>query len=176
MINFCNAQLLRKVLTPYKTDCRYLQQAHVELQQFTYQKDKLQARGQFSIPDSCYIDATGHFNSVEFNICYNQLMYYLLAECVQCNLLTQLKDWKMENFFRRQLSDFLIVNFKSSFHKKINSSSFDGYVKIKKVSIAKGENIFIQTECEFKDIQGGLAKGDILLAIVDTCSRNGGKI
>ena len=35
----------------------------------------ISAKGRFSIPDSCYIDDTGHFNAVEFNICFNQLAY-----------------------------------------------------------------------------------------------------
>ncbi|MEO1375818.1 MAG: FcoT family thioesterase, partial [Cyanobacteria bacterium J06635_10] len=50
----------------------------------------------FSIPESCYIDDTGHFNSVEFNICYNQLFYIIIAYLIKNQLLEVMKDWNLE--------------------------------------------------------------------------------
>ena len=35
----------------------------------------------------CCIDDTGHFNSVEFHICYNQTLYYTVAKSVQERLV-----------------------------------------------------------------------------------------
>src|ERR1051326_3438355 len=74
------ASILETVLTPYKKHCRYLQSVPAE-------KDSsgtalLNGRGTFSIPESCYIADTGPFNAVEFNICYNQLTYSLLAQAI----------------------------------------------------------------------------------------------
>ncbi|MGW6540873.1 FcoT family thioesterase [Streptomyces sp. NPDC055051] len=43
----------------------------------------LTGSGMFTIPEPCYIDDTGHFNAVEFNICYNQLAYYTLAAMIR---------------------------------------------------------------------------------------------
>ena len=87
-------------LAPYKSDCQYLKRAL-----FYYPPQELSGRdlgfikgdlsgadfgfikGDFKIPESCYIDDTGHFNSVEFNICYNQIFYILIAYLVQQQLL-----------------------------------------------------------------------------------------
>ena len=65
-------QLLARVLTPYKPHCRYLRTAAVR---YATARSIAAASGTFSIPESCYIASTGHFNAVEFNICYNQLTY-----------------------------------------------------------------------------------------------------
>jgi hypothetical protein len=105
---FSDGALLEKILMPYKLNCRYLQKAHVEFGRLELakpdagnNKNLLRAEGEFSIPSSCYIVDTGHFNSVEFNICYNQLAYYLLAECVQNKLLGNFLDWSSEEYTRR---------------------------------------------------------------------------
>src|SRR5690348_5245638 len=83
-----SAALLENVLAPYKPHCRYLQRAHVvsgsERAGLPASKGtEVSAHGDFAIPESCYIADTGHFNAVEFNICYNQLAYTLLAACVE---------------------------------------------------------------------------------------------
>ena len=76
-------ELLSLVLRPYKMHCRYLKTADLE----AAQDPGPTVAGNFEIDESCYIDDTGHFNSVEFNICYNQLAYYLIAKSVQEGLL-----------------------------------------------------------------------------------------
>ena len=48
-------------------------------------------KGRFSIPESCYIDDTGHFNAVEFNICYNQLAYVLFAGVIDAGLMHKVR-------------------------------------------------------------------------------------
>src|SRR5262245_56508099 len=70
------------ILRPYRAHARYLKSAEI-----THVHDKavpqgrgkpsslITGMGRFSIPESCYIDHTGHFNAVEFNICFNQLAY-----------------------------------------------------------------------------------------------------
>ena len=81
-----NLNLLRLILIPYKPHCRYFQNAF------------LTARGEFSISESCYIAETGHFNAVEFNICFNQLSYYLIAECSHHQLLNDFSGWDINKF------------------------------------------------------------------------------
>ena len=75
------------ILKPYRKHAQYLKSA--ELTHFqdkcscaTKGKDAglITAKGRFSIPESCYIDDTGHFNAVEFNICFNQLAYVCLRQ------------------------------------------------------------------------------------------------
>ncbi len=172
-IIFSDETLLKRILEPYKKNCHYLQKAFVESYpadfenlKENYPKSLLLAKGKFSIVESCYIRDTGHFNAVEFNICYNQLAYYLLAECIQHKLLDDLKTWDIEVYSQRQLTDILIAKFSSSFQKPITSKEFDGYVEIKKV-IKKGKLLFIQTSCGFYDDCGGSAKGNVLFVIID---------
>jgi FcoT-like thioesterase domain len=71
------AGFIAEVLQPYRANAKYLHAAEL-----TYVRSDAAAndeaslvvgRGHFTIPASCYIDDTGHFNAVEFNICYNQL-------------------------------------------------------------------------------------------------------
>lgn len=169
-----NQDLLNYFLLPYKEDCKYLKKA-----QFQYpfpsnltEKSKHNVgdlwfiKGDFSIPNSCYIDDTGHFNSVEFNICYNQLCYVLIAHIIENKLLEAMAGWSVEEYKRRQLSDFLIVKFSSSFKKPINSDNFQGTLSVKKVSV-RGNLIIFKTSCAFYDDNGGWSEGDITIAILN---------
>src|SRR5215475_7252302 len=145
-------ELLQTVLEPYKPHCRYLQTATVEHSKT--RGNGVTAVGEFSIAESCYIADTGHFNAVEFNICYNQLSYCLLAQCVQDRLLDALDAWDLAEYQRRQLSDFLIVEFISVFRKPMNAREFRGQVKIDKVATRR-ESVFMKTTCNFEDCTGG---------------------
>ncbi len=79
-INEVNRDLLKLFLEPYKEDCKYLKKAYFNSNESRKEDRNLGfIKGEFAIPYSCYIDDTGHFNSVEFNICYNQLFYILIA-------------------------------------------------------------------------------------------------
>jgi hypothetical protein len=72
-----DSAVLAVVLAPYKLNCRYLLSVVAEYGQKGC--SLASARAEFSIPESCYIASTGHFNAVEFNICYNQLAYSLMG-------------------------------------------------------------------------------------------------
>ncbi len=164
--------LLASILAPYRPECRYLRSAvvdvpHVQPDDFTLDPVALaRASGEFSIPESCYIDATGHFNSVEFNICYNQLVYVLMAQCVVSKLVPSLSDMTIDEYRRRQLPDVLIHEFSSVFKRQLSPDRFVGEVRIDHVS-SRGRFIFLRTSCRFRDDAGGLAQGEVTLAIVD---------
>ncbi|NJR74114.1 MAG: hypothetical protein HC773_11550 [Scytonema sp. CRU_2_7] len=119
--------LLDVFLEPYKENCKYLNHAHfqyTEPSHFVHESTSAHQglwliKADFSIPESCYIEDTGHFNSVEFNICYNQLFYIMIAYLLKNKLFEVMKDWDLETYKRRQLSDFLIVRFSSTFKKPI---------------------------------------------------------
>jgi hypothetical protein len=171
-IIFSDADLLNSVLVPYKENCHYLQHASLEYQPAdttnpTPDKRKilLLAKGHFSIPYSCYITDTGHFNAAEFNICYNQLAYYVVAACIQHQLIDSLKTWGMETYRRHQLSNMLIVKLSSSFQKPICPDKFEGYLKVKRI-LKKRNTLFFQTICGFNDGYGGSATGNVLFAII----------
>ena len=155
--------MLDTVLEPYKPNCRYLKSATVE---HGSSDPLIKACGIFSIPESCYIVNTGHFNAVEFNICYNQLTYCLLAKCIECELVDSLAGWDLAEFSRRQLPDFLITRFFSSFRKPLKADEFVGRVQLLKVSTRR-EAIFMKTTCQFDDRCGGRADGGATFAIVN---------
>lgn len=142
--------LLNRFIEPYKKHCKYLPKA-----QFQYPKSADGGRwfvqGKFSIPESCYIDDTGHFNAVEFNICFNQLCYVAIAHLIQNKIAEAMEGWDLETYKRRQLSDFLIVKFKSAFKKPINARKFQGTLAIKKCT-ARGNLIMMKTSCAFYNL------------------------
>jgi hypothetical protein len=156
-------QLLTQVLEPYRDSCRYLRSA-----QLIENTDGVGARGYFGIAESCYIDDTGHFNAVEFNICYNQLGYYLIAKCVADGLFPQFATWSMADFWERQLSNVLIYRFSSQFRRMINPRSFEGDVVFREPMISKRPGrpavMYMDTTCAFRDGDGGSAEGEVRLA------------
>lgn len=173
-IDEVNQNLLEKFLEPYKEDCKYLKNAQFQYLQTSDLLDKSKSEHQFlwlikadfSILESCYIADTGHFNSVEFNICYNQLFYIMIAYLIENKLLDVMNDWNLETYKRRQLSDFLIVKFSSTFKKPINSNNFQGTLSINKYS-ARGDLIMLKTSCAFYDRNGGWSEGDVTIAILN---------
>jgi hypothetical protein len=121
---------LQEILKPYKDHCRYLKNAKLNTITQKNSTNVFVAEGQFSIPQSCYISFTNHFNSVEFNICFNQLAYFLLYECIKHQHLSQLRNWTVDDFFRNQLNTMLILKFESEFPKMITASNFNGFLEI----------------------------------------------
>lgn len=78
-----------------------------------------------------------------------------------------MKNWNLEIYKPRQLSDFLIVNFSSKFRKPINSQQFQGTLSIKKSS-ARNQLIMLKTSCAFYDDNGGWSEGDVTIAILNS--------
>jgi len=171
-LEFSDHILLKRVLMPYKANCHYLNEASVMFSKLPLIHSSigqdtciLLAKGNFSIPESCYIINTGHFNAVEFNICYNQLGYYLLAECIRHRLFCDFLDWDIEEFIKHQLTNILIIELFSSFHRLMNADKFTGYIEIKKI-IKMEKILYLETVCGFKDNNGGYATGKVLIAFV----------
>jgi (3R)-3-[(carboxylmethyl)amino]fatty acid synthase len=156
-------QLLARVLRPYKPHCRYLRTAAVRHPRAA--RSIAVASGTFAIPESCYIASTGHFNAVEFNICYNQLTYCLLAKCIEDEALAVLDGWTLARFSQHQLSDYLIARFFSAFHKPLTAQTFQGEVEIVQIVPRRGAT-FMKTVCRFSDQGGGRAEGGATIAII----------
>jgi FcoT-like thioesterase domain len=163
--NAVEGALLERVLTPYKPHCRYLKSGVWEAGP-PGSDYAARLSGALSIPSSCYIDDTGHFNSVEFNICYNQLMYVLMAQCVLSDLLSPFSRWTFEEFLRRQLPDVLILDFASRFRRPMRPSAFRGSIDFMD-SIERRGMVFVNTRCSFEDDHGGYCEGKVTLTIVD---------
>lgn len=157
-----DSHFLQRVLTPYRDHCRYLQSAAIQVTD----DGSWVSCGQFSIAQSCYIDDTGHFNAVEFNICYNQLAYVHLAACIQQQTLPALSAFTLESFFDKQLSNYLIHSIESQYHTPIDPRSFTGEVRV--VSARKrGKLAILRTQCRFFDSSGGRSEGSVKLAVLD---------
>jgi hypothetical protein len=164
-----------EILKPYRANATYLKSAEI-----TYVNDKaasapgtadqklISGKGRFSIPESCYIDDTGHFNAVEFNICYNQLAYVLFAGCIDAGLMQKVRVGgggipSMGEFKRHQLPAMMIVSLESRYFKPLNSKDFTAELTINKIS-AVGNAWFLFTTITYSDSEGVKAKGSVTLA------------
>jgi hypothetical protein len=158
--------LLERVLTPYKDHCKYLRSAVV-----TETDGRAFARCEFEIPESCYIDDTGHLNSVEVNICFNQMMYYLVARSVQDGLAAAFADWTLDDFFKHQLPDLLIARFAANFRRPVDPREFSGEMEFRSVTrrTPAGGSPFLHAETAFRywDAGSGRCDGEATLAIVN---------
>ncbi|MFE9680736.1 FcoT family thioesterase [Streptomyces sp. NPDC002701] len=166
-------ELLHRVLTPYRAKkCEYLTSATVSVRDNGREGKVLTAECSFMIPESCYIDDTGHFNSVEFNICFNQMSYYLMAKAVKESLIEPFSRWTLEQFWDRQLADVFITDFRSSFRNAMNGRNFRGQLEIIDIADWDGNDlrdalIMLRTRARYWDEQGGESHGEIAAAITN---------
>lgn len=163
-----------EILHPYREHSRYLKEAAI-----TQVRDKasegpaattglVTAEGKFSIGESCYIDDTGHFNAVEFNICFNQLAYVMFGKCVAEGLLQRMRCEKVDvptfsEFKRHQLPNMVIVSIESRYYRQLDSRAFTGTLRLDRVSPVGGAWFFFTT-MTFADREGVKAKGSVVLA------------
>jgi len=165
-----------EILKPYRSNAKYLKSAQItqvseEAQQDAASKVSLVTGvGRFSIPESCYIDDTGHFNAVEFNICFNQLAYVVFGKCVEAGLLQQV--WPVSanylssftEYKRHQLPAMLIVRVDGvRFFKPMKSNDFRAELSIDRMTML-GPAGFCFTTITFSDCEGVKAKGCVVLA------------
>jgi hypothetical protein len=158
-------ELLARVLRPYKANCKYLKSASVSAR-----SGRVTAGCSFSIPESCYIDDTGHLNAVEVNISYNQMMYYAVAKSVKEGLLEDFTSWTLDDYWRHQLPDILIARFGGNFRRPINARSFFGeieFLSVERRSPGGKTLIVADTSYRYWDGEGGRCDGEVKLAIVN---------
>jgi FcoT-like thioesterase domain len=157
-----DAGLLDDVLACYKPHCRYLT---------TLEVDGGRGAGTFAIPESCYIDDTGHLNAVEVNICYNQLLYAMIATAVRDGTEPVFESWTMDEFWRRRLGDILIARFTAEFRKPIDARAFRGELTFERVvarRLRPDAAPFVSLDTTFRFTDGdGVAEGSARVAIVD---------
>lgn len=165
---------LADILEPYRPDAKYLKSAqinHFKHKATTEIEEKetglMTGSGRFSIPKSCYIEDTGHFNAVEFNICYNQLAFVLFGKALQLNILQSLRfdsaNLSFADFKRQQLSSMMIVSIDSHYYKMLKSDDFQAELTINRISAVKGAYFYFTT-IAFSDVEGVKSKGSVLLA------------
>lgn len=157
--------LLARTMRPYASkNTVYLKRAHA-----AGRGKSVVGVGEFAIGRSCYIEDTGHFNAVEFNISSNQLIYYTLAVALRDRLIPELVDWSMDDYWARQLPSVLISRLDSRFRRPIDSRSYTAEITIGEVSFRdRSRPLYaLQTSVEFADAAGGSAAGDIEIVLLD---------
>jgi hypothetical protein len=159
------------ILKPYRPNVRYLKSAEIDL----VRRDEpawrravrtglLTGTGRFAIGDSCYIDDTGHFNAVEFNICYNQLAYVLFAKCIEGRHVPELSFLDFAEFKRQQLPSWLIVGIEDvRFTRQLCRREFTGVLSVDRMSKVRSTRFFFTT-IAFADREGVKASGAVVLA------------
>jgi hypothetical protein len=162
--------LVQSILLPYRAACRYLRNMWID---FYGDSDAttgavgggVVGRGLFSIPESFYIDDTGHFNAVEFNLCYNQIGYVYLAYCADHKLIPTMSNVDLAYYRRQQLGGLLITRFSSSFHSRMNASKFWGEISLPRTDERK-RLWLLDTHIRYWDDGDGHSDGDVLLAFL----------
>jgi hypothetical protein len=165
-------QFLAAVLRVYRPNCRYLKRAEVVEYGDLAAGVPVVMRGDFVIDESCYIDDTGHFNAVEFNICYNQMLYLVVASLIEAGAGGPLRDWSMDDFWLRQLPQFLIADFHSTFRRAMRDHQFYGEIRLTR-AVRRGPSavwpslLVLYTECEFGDTNGPSSYGRVKVVLLD---------
>jgi hypothetical protein len=142
--------MLDATLACYQDWCRYLNAASVEYRNdggslpSGYGDAMLVAHGEFSSVPPWYIRDTGHLNSIEFNLCYNQLSYTALVQGTASNVAWLITHMDANDMQSRKLSAALITRFSSVFHRPMRESSFSGVFWVKRAAIRKGM-LFLRT-------------------------------
>ncbi|RKN12586.1 FcoT family thioesterase [Streptomyces radicis] len=161
--------LLDQVLEVYKPHCRYLETTSVTVTGDPGEGEgRISLRGAFRIGESCYIDDTGHFNSVEFNICFNQMIYFIMAKSLKERVLRVFDQWSMDDYWTRQLPDMFIVDFQSSFRQAMRGRRFWGELDIVRATRRDGGNgplIILSTLCRFGEGEKAACHGTVRLAL-----------
>jgi hypothetical protein len=166
-------ELLHRVMRPYRAkNCVYLKEAQVTVTGEPPENGRLVAACKFEIPESCYIDDTGHFNSVEFNICYNQMAYYIVAKIIKEKAVQPFAQWSLDDFWNLQLGDIFITDFRSAFRVQMRGRHFHGEVEIVDIAAWDGNDVrdplvVIRTTCRYWDEHGGDSKGEVSAAITN---------
>lgn len=153
--------LLWDVLQPYADDCKYVKGGTVRRH-----GDAVILDAQLSIGPSCYLLEPEPFQPAEFNICYNQMLYLVLAQGVVSGLYPELAVWDYAEFKRHQLPDVLILDFLCHFGEPpVRRDAFRGSLTVEKV-ILKRTLTLLKTSCEFTDDHDGYAEGVVTIGIV----------
>lgn len=157
---------VKQVLVPYREHCCYLQSVVVQIDDSTSSEHPdVILHGEFTIPDSCYIDDTGHFNAVEFNICYNQIAYCYMAYTIANNLQPALANYDLAQFFEKQLSNFLITTTQAKYASSLNAKRFFGSFRITNARETR-YGVRFDTEMAFRDNNAGRTQGEVVLAVL----------
>lgn len=151
-----------QVLACYKPHCRYVQSFTCTRSTPEPTAEKSLAattvvtgRCQLSVPEPCYINATGHLNAVDVGICFNQTLYLTLGTSVQHRWLPDFYQWSVTDFFIHQLPDVLIAETTARFFAPLSPHSFSAVFQILAITRVPSGTVWLDTAMECVDNQGG---------------------
>ncbi len=165
-----DSEFLAEVLDCYKPHCRYVTSAVVDAPGET-----IRGTATLAIPESCYIDDTGHLNAVEVSICYNQMLYHVIGTAVRHRIGAVFSTWSMDEFRLTKLPDILIARFTSAFIRPMNARAFHGEIVLNTVTQRRlhpdrAPLVSLDTSFRYWDNAGGFSKGGARIAIVESDS------
>ncbi|HET7500124.1 MAG TPA: FcoT family thioesterase [Kofleriaceae bacterium] len=163
-------ELIQSILTPYRAECRYLQKLWIDCYDPPGAPTgavggSIVGRGQFAIPESFYIVDTGHFNAVEFNLCFNQIGYVYLAYCFDHKLIPPIAEVDLAYYRRQQLGGLLIAKFSSTYRTQMRAARFWGEFSLSK-TIERNSLWLLDTRIRYWDDGDGRSEGSALLALL----------
>ena len=160
-------EFVAEILQPYRATAKYLRSAQItqvrDPENLAKSVPILTARGRFAITQSCYIDDTGHFNAVEFNICYNQLAYVMFGKCFETGIVPKLRFLTLGEYRHHQLQSCFIASLESRFLKQLKGNDFRGELTLNRLSWAGGM-LFCFTSIAYSDGEAVKAHGPVVLA------------
>lgn len=162
--------LVQSILTPYRKECRYLKKLWIDCYDAPGAPacevgGSIVGRGLFSIPESFYITDTGHFNAVEFNLCYNQIGYVYLAYCFDHKLIPAIDSVDLAYYRRQQLGGLLIAKFSSTYRTRMTAARFWGEFSLTQ-TVEKKSLWLLETRIQYWDEADGRSEGNVLLALL----------
>jgi len=173
LVSSLSSELIERVLQPYLPASRFVQSArldrprHARLPQSDDPDSWLRLDVQCAIDAPCYIEATGHFNAVELNITYNQMIYLCLAEALRLRLFPQ-PAWSLEDFFKAQLPHVLIVDYQARFRRPMMSARYSSWLMIESVQARPKRNLLLlKTRCAATDDGNDKNEAQVSIALVD---------
>jgi hypothetical protein len=159
--------MLAEVMVPYRLHCQYLTNCTLEYAPVgpgvsaDVSEASIAAEGDCTVGESCYIDSTGHFNAVEFQICCNQIMYAMFAECVAHRLVRSFLGLNLEQYWERRLPNVLITNVNSVFRRPINPRAFRVRHQLDRSYLMR-DRAFWESRILYTDDDGGHAEGTVV--------------
>jgi len=163
----------QRVLKPYLPVSRYVTSAQFErprvavLPASNRPETWLRLDAECAIKDPCYIESTGHFNAVELNITYNQMIYLCLAEISRLGAVPK-PLWSLEDFFQAQLPNVLITDYQAQFRRQMNSARYSSWLMIESFEVKPRRNLaLLKTRCAASNDGNDANEARVNIALVD---------
>jgi len=173
LVTSLSTELIERVLLPYLPASRLVQSAQLDRPRQTRMPESndpdswLRLDAQCAVTTPCYIEDTGHFNAVELNITYNQMLYLCLAETLRLGLIPK-PAWDLEDFFKSQLPNVLIVDYQARFRRPMTSARYQSWLQIESIRVQGQRNrVRLQTRCAASNDGNDANEAQVSILLVD---------